>query len=310
MRYFAESQKSIFWQEFAIFWGIGAGLTALSILLVSLPPAGLERQIFIPFQPRSAARVVIALILQDSFQLAIAVGGGLLVAHQVGLGAPILEAWLRNMPIRTHLRGVAGPIILTTLLFVVCTTLANSSLFHPNRRQDRAIADEFLNTPAAEKAAEEINKLGLVGTKPITIISSAISDLAQAVDGGINTRLFAVSVIVLLMAQIFGKLKSDARWKLLIAAVLVVAAFRTIEACLIERENIVLYLSIYQSFGLRHREDATWLIAARTGVRVFPTGLALGLVYVYYGIESSIAASFCASVASHFFTIIWFTHFS
>jgi hypothetical protein len=306
----ADIQKSFFWREFLYLWIAGASLIALSISLVAFPTAGLARQLFIPLHTQSAALVIIALILQDSIQLAIAVGVGLVAAHQVGLGAPILEAWLRKTPIHTHLRAPAIPIALTALLFVACAALANSSLFHPHRTQDIATANEILDSPAAEKVAREIDKLGLVGNKPITNFSMAVSDLGLAVDVELDARLFGVSVIVLLMGQIFGKPETDARWRYFFFAVLIVAVIRTAETLLIERENTLLFLSIFQSFGLPHRIDPSWLIVARTGVRVFPTAFALGLLYVRYGIESSIEASFCATVASHFFAMFWLMHFS
>jgi hypothetical protein len=302
-------RKSIFWREFFFLWAVGVGLTAISIFFVSLPPAGLARNLFIPLHTHSASLIIITLILQSSFQIGIEVGIGLLAANQVGLGAPILEAWLQDRPIRPHLRAPLIPIVFIVLLFMACTTFSNSSFFHPNRRQATAMANQMMDSPATSKMLQEMDKLGLVGSKPVTNLSMAISDLENAVGGGFN-RLFEVSVISLLFMQVFGKPEEDKRWRYLLPAVLLIAVCRVAENVLLERENALLYLHIFENFGLPHLVDPTWLIVARTSMRLFPTALALGLLYVRYGLESSILASVLAAVSSHYFVVFCLTHFS
>jgi hypothetical protein len=306
----SHKQGRIFWREFLYLWVPAAAVAALSLPLMHLPQAGLARQLFIPFHSETAALTLIAVITQNSIQLAISIGVGLVAARRVGLGAPVLEAWLRGEPVGPHLRAPIVPILMTGLLFVVCSTLTNSSAFHPNRRQDAAAANEMLNSTASAKMMEQVDKLGLVGTKSVTPVSLIISDLANAIDGEINTQLFEVSVIILLLVQMFGKPNLVTDSKFFWAAILIVVLVHTANYLLMQHESTLLYSGLFKSFGLPSRIDPFWLVAARASVRIVPTGVALGLLYVRYGIETSIVASFGAAVANHLFTIFWFTHFS
>jgi hypothetical protein len=297
----SNKQEQIFWREFLCLWVTAVAVNALSLSLNHLPLAGLARQLFIPFHSQSVVVMLIAVIAQNSINLAIFVGVGLVAAHRVGLGAPVLEAWFRGEPVGPHLRGPVIPILLTALLFVGCTALSNSSVFHPNRRQDAIAAFEIMKSPARPKLIEQIEKLGLVGTKPDTTVSRAISYLDGALGGELSARLFEVSVIVLLLVQIFGKPGTATDRKFLLAAVLIVTVISTSTYLMRQHENTQMFSDVFKSFGLSLRADPYWLVAARTSLSIAPTSLAFGLIYVRYGIESAIAANFAAAVLAALF---------
>jgi hypothetical protein len=305
-----EIQTRIFRREFLCLWTIAVAITALSIMLTSLPPAGLARQLFIPIHTDSTPIIFIALIVQKSIQLGIFVGVGLTVARKIGLGAPLLEAWFRHEPIRPLLRSAVLPIALTIAVLVAASALARASLFRPKRTQDSAAASEFANSQTGATAFEELQKLGLVSSKPITKFSLEVLNLAGAIGGELEGRLFEVSVIILLLIQILGSRKTIADRPIVWIAVLMVAVFRTMENELIVRQNTILVLNIFRDFGLPRELPSIWSGSAQTGLRVIPSAVALGLLYTYCGIEASIAASFCASVIFPLFTGFWLTHFT
>ncbi len=305
-----QDQRRIFWREFFWLWTIAAVLGALSLLLVHFPLAGLARQLFIPFHSESTALMLVAVTAQNSFELAISIGVGLWAAHRVGLGAPVLEAWLRNESVRPYLRAPIVPILLTAVLFVVCSTLANSSVFHPNRKQDAAAANELLNSPVMAKVGEQIDRIGLGGSGSISPVSEIISSLASAISGELTAQLFEVSVVILLLAQLFGKPNRVPEQKFFLAAILLVVLMHTALYLLMEHKNTLVISEIFKRAGLPFRVGPIWLSAAQISVSKFPTGFALGWLYVSYGIETSIVASFGAAILNHAFTILRLSHFT
>jgi len=303
-------ERQIFWREFLYLWGTATAIGALALPLMHLPPAGLARQLFLPFHSESTWLMLIAVIMQDSIQLAISIGVGLVAAHRLGLGAPVLEAWLRGEPVGPYVRAPIVPILLTGVVLVVCSTLANSSALHPNRTQDRAAANEMLYSPARAKVVEQIDKLGLAGTKSIAPVSLMIYYPANAMSGEPTTQLFEVSVIALLLVQLFGSSNPVVDRKFFWAAILIVALIHTAHYLFMQHESTLLYSGLFKDLGLPFRADPFRVIAARASVSIIPMGVALGLLYVRYGVEASILASISTAVTSHFFTTFWFTHFS
>jgi hypothetical protein len=310
MAYASENQTRLFRLEFLCLWIIAVAISALSIALSPFPPAGLARQLFIPVHTDSTAIIFLALTAQTSIQLGVFVGVGLTIARKIGLGAPLLEAWFRHEPIRPLLRSAILPTELTIAVLVAASAFARASLFRPKRAQDSAAASEFANSQTGAKAFEEIQKLGLTSNKPITKVSLEVFRLAGAVEGELKGRLFQVSVVILFLIQIFGGRKTIADRPIVWVAVLIVAVFRTAENELILRQNTILVLNIFRDFGLPRELPSIWSGSVQTGLRVIPSAVALGLLYIYCGIEASIVASFCASVISPLLTMFWLTHFT
>jgi hypothetical protein len=303
-------QGKIFWREFFYLWGAAAGVSALSLSLAHFPQTGLARQLFVPLHSQSTVLMLIALTAQNSIHLAVFVGVGLVAGHQVGLGAPVLEAWLRGKPIGPYLRAPVIPILLTILLFAACSTLANSTVFHPHRKLAVTTANEILDSSARAKVMEQIDKLGLADTKPLTTASLIISDLASAIKGELNAQLFEVSVIVLMFVQIFGKPKTIADGTYYWVAVLMVTFSHTALYLLAQHENTLMFWGVLSDFGLQHTIEPYLLIVARTSIRIIPAGSALGLLYVRHGIEAAMVASFASAVMAHLFLNFWFAHFA
>jgi hypothetical protein len=305
----SEIERKLFWREFLCLWGAGVGLETLAIRLSAMSPAGLARELVIPLHIQSAAFIELLLLAQNAIHLAIAVGVGLVAAHKAGMGAPILEGWFRRQPIGALMRASILPIVLTVVIYVACATFANSSLFRPTQKLNVEAVSRLANSPEADKAFEEMQRLGLAGTGRVSELSITVSDLANATAGEINRRLLEVSVFVLLFVQIFGYRKTPVDFRLLWIAALIVALFATVESVWIARENTLLVDRIFHGVGLPLQIGSIWWVAVRRAAQMIPTGIALGLLYGCYGIESAIIASFCGAGASHLFVVYWLIHF-
>lgn len=302
------SQGRTFWREFLCLWTPAIAVGALSLLLAHFPPAGLERLLLIPFHSQTTRALLVALIIQNSIHLAIAVGVGLVAAHHVGLGAPVLEAGLRGEPVSPYLRTPVRSILLTVLLIVACTLLSNSSMLRPNRQKDTIAANEIANSPASAKLNEQLDKLGLVSTTPYTVTSLALSYLSGAIGGELDARLFELSVIILLFVQMFGKPKIIANRRFFWAAILIVALIHTTYNLWARHENTLMIADVFRGLGLQLRVDPYWLLATRASIPIFPPSLAFGWLYSRYGIESAIVASFAGAIISHWFIELWLLH--
>lgn len=301
-------QKSIFWQECFCLWTVAVALSVLSAALVPLGSARISRRLFIPFHAKSTFPLLFALIIQNSLQLAVCVGVGLVVAHKLGLGAPILEAWLRREPIGPRLFRILLPTAVAVVVIVGASAISRAPLFSLKRTQSSADALALANSPQMDEAFEALNRLGLGSSGPLSWFAAEVMQLEGTVTGELQRRLFEVSVLVLLL-QICGSRKLIGRNHLFWLAVLIIAVFRTVENVVLVHQNTVLVMNVFRDFGLPYAIPSIWSGALRTTVRLVPAGLALGLLYVYDGIEASILASFCAAVTSPLLTMFWPTHF-
>lgn len=301
-------QKSIFWQEFFCLWSVAVALSALSAALVPLGPALISRLLFIPFQAKSTFLLLLALIIQNSLQLAVCVGVGLVVAHKLGLGAPILEAWLRREPIGPRLLPILLPTAIAVVVIVGASAISRAPLFSLKRTQTSADALALANSPQMDEAFEPLNKLGLGSSGQLSWFAAEVMQLEGAVNGELQRRLFEVSVLVLLL-QICGSRKLIGRNHHFWIAVLIVAVFQTVENVVLVHRNTVLVMNVFRDFGLPYAIPSIWSGAPRTTVRLVPAGIVLGLLYIYVGIEASILTSFCAAVISPLLTMFWLAHF-
>jgi hypothetical protein len=302
-------RRGIFWREFLCLWGAGIGLAVLSFSISSLPWGLVRRELWFPFPFQSYGLIATVLVVQSGVKLAIFVGGGLVVARKLGLGAPVLDAWFRLEPVRPRLRAALIPIVITVLVILGSSALARASWLRPKRAPDPAIASEQLSSPEAAQAFDEIEKLGLVGTKPLTWISAAVLHLYGSIEGELDARLFETSVLIFLLVQISGARQTIKKWQMVWVAVLVVALFRAVENVAVLHQNSMFVLNIFRKYGVIYDTAPIWLTAVRTGLRVVPSATALGLLYVYYGIEASIVANFCAALASPLLNMFWLAHF-
>jgi hypothetical protein len=304
----SRKQLSIFWRESSCFWVVATAISVLSASLAHSPAAWLNRQLLIPIHADSAYALLAYTLIQKSLRLAIFIGVGLVVAHQVGLGAPVVEAGLRREPGKPSLSAPVIPIILTAILVLACTVLSNSPMLHPNRKLDSEAANKIMNSPLAPVLLQRLDGLG-ISPRPLTTGTLVISYLDGAIGGELRNRLFAVSVVILILAQIFGSYEKVSSRQFYWAAVIMVGLAQTAHVLWTQHENSLMVSGVFESLGLAVRVDSFWLRALRTSLLALPPAIAFGGLFVAYGIESAILASFCAPLFTHYFLYLAVTHF-
>jgi len=96
------------WREFWLLWGAGVA-SAVAVLPYALTLLPTMARKPLPF---SLPVLVLLSVAQSSVVLALAVGLGLLAARAVGLGAPLVEAWLGGERVDERLRAILAPSVL------------------------------------------------------------------------------------------------------------------------------------------------------------------------------------------------------
>jgi len=103
-------KKAFNWREFLILWAAGVvGVIAVLPYTLTLQAPVLQAM---PPLPIPLAVLILIQIGENAVLVAIAVGLGLLLARRIGLGAPLLEAWLGGEAVGQRLRAILAPSIL------------------------------------------------------------------------------------------------------------------------------------------------------------------------------------------------------
>ncbi len=291
-------KKPLFGREFWFLWSAGVVPSAIFALLVQIPTTPLATFLLLRGHLEKP-RWVGTEAIEIAVELAIAVSCGLLAAHRIGLGAPILEGWLRGEPIKSHVRSLLVPSLVVAILLAVVSMLPNLSVFHPNRQLAHQEAERISESSIGTGLSQ---KLGRFTGKPLTLTSLTISYLSSAVRGELIWRLFLLSGIALILAKITGMPSGTVSDRILFSAVLAVAA---IDAIVYLAWQAAASQMIYSSLGItRIVRDPFWSIIACDLLRTVPGAAGLGWLYVRRGIESAILSSFVASVLAYVMILV------
>lgn len=295
--------KRFFWREFWLLWGAGVIIGAILAAMVRLPTTPLAMLLL--WRDHSQKPLLLGMeAIEITVGLAIAVSCGLLAAHRVGLGAPILEMWLRGEAIKSQLRPLLVPSLLVGILIAAVSILPNLSVFHPNRQLALQEAERISESPDGAKLAE---KLGRFSGGPLTSTSLTVLYMNNAIQGELNSRLFLLSIIAFMFAKITGSPSGTASNRILFSAVLTVAAIGAFASVAWQGATTKM---IYSSLGMiKTVQDSSWLVIARALLRTVPGAAGLGWLYVRHGIESAILSAFVASVVAHLFFVLVVVHF-
>ncbi len=233
-------------------------------------------------------------------ELAIAVSCGLLAAHRIGLGAPIVERWLCGEPIKPQVRPMLVPSLVVGILLAIISMLPNLSVFHPNRQLAHQEAERISESPDKAKLAEKLGRF--VDERPLTLTSLTVSYLNGAIRGELISRLFLLSIIALIFAKITGSPSGTASNRVLFSAVLGAAAIGAIASVAWQGATTKMIYSSVRMIKTVH--DSFWLVIARALLRTVPGAVGFGLLYVRRGIESAILSAFVASVVAHLLFVL------
>jgi hypothetical protein len=291
--------KRLFWREFWLLWGVGAITGGTFAVLVRIPITPLATILFLRGYSKRPPLLGMEAV-EITVWLAITVSGGLLAAHRVGLGAPLLEAWLRGGTIKSQLRSMLVPSLLVGVLIAAVSMLPNLSVFHPNRHLAHQEADRLSQSPEGPKLAEKLGRF--TDDRPLTLTSLTVSYLSAAISGEVMWRLFLVSTIALIFARITGSPPGTASVRVLLSAVLTVAAIGVVASITSQAATTKM---IYSSLGvIKAVNDPFWVIITRALLRTVPAAVGFGWLYVRRGIESAILSAFLASVIGYLLVLV------
>ena len=298
-------EKRLFWREFWLLWGAGVIIGAIWAAMVRIPTTPLATLLFLRSHIEKPLLLGVEAI-EITVGMAIVVSCGLLAAHHVGLGAPILEKRLRGEKIKSQLRPLLVPSLVVGILLAVISMLPNLSVFHPNRQLANQEAERISKSQDGVKLAEKLGRF--VDDRPLSLPSLTVSYLNAAIRGQLISRLFLLSVIALIFAKIAGSPSGTASNRVLFSAVLGVAAIGVITHIAWQSAATKM---IFSSLGVpRIVHDSVWLVIARALLQTVPGAAGLGWLYVRYGIESAILSAFVASVLAHLLFVLVVVHFA
>jgi len=119
------SDKAPFWREFFIL--LGAGLFGA----IAVIPYTITLQSGVPTEVPILPLFLVLQLANNAILLALAIGVGLFCARRVGLGAPILEGWLRGEGVGKRGRAILLPSVLLGLGAGLIIILLDVAVFAP-----------------------------------------------------------------------------------------------------------------------------------------------------------------------------------
>jgi hypothetical protein len=287
------TEKRLFWREFWILFGAGLIANAILVALSHLPTTPVAMFWFIKDNPQSRMFLAIA-AAEIVIDLALVVGLGLLAAHAMGFGAPILETWLRGEPVRPQLRSVCVPALLVGISIGLWAVVPDLPVLHPNRQSLQRESEKIINSAAGAKLTEFVKR---TSGAPLTSAELALSDVCGAISGELTARLLFLSGIAWILAKATRTAPNVGSQTFLWISVLLATAV-----------GVILQLA-WQSVFERLMHDAlggislpsapVWLITTRLLLGMVPAGVGLGWLYVRRGLESAIIASIISSAAGY-----------
>lgn len=252
------------WKVFVFLWLAG---TVTSPLVLPYYYGLLETAPNPPELPQSLAVIVGSVLLRNGLFMLVAAGLGLLVARQIGLGAPYLESWLEGAePPARPFREIVRP----ALFWAVATALIAF-----------AVDAVFVYGLGVDFPAPEIHARIDVPAWRSGLASFWAPFTEETLD-----RLLLLSLVAWLGMKLFrvtgeGRGRTAALWTANVATAFFFGWY---------------HISNEQLFA----EVVPSVVAVRTVLIVMAPGLAFGWLFWRYGLEAAILSHFAIDVVVHF----------
>jgi hypothetical protein len=249
-----------FWPEFAILFSAALiGIACVMPYTLELTSAAIQKAQERMRQPRWV--IILLQSAQSAVLLALATGLGLLIAHQIGLGAPLLDGLLAGRNVTTQALAMLAPALILGVASAAVLLLLEIVVFWP--RLPKAMRDEF-PIPALWKRF--------------------LASFYGGIDEEILLRLFLLSLLAWLIGFVWhdpnGMPALGALWLAnVIAAVIFGLGHLPATVAVVKKLTPLL----------------VWRAILLNGI----VGVATGYLYWRYGLEAAMLAHFSADIVLH-----------
>ncbi len=258
------AQKAINWRIFFILWAAAIlGVIAIIPYSLALQAPALEN---VPL-PMPLSILIPIQVLQNAVLFGLVLLAGLFLARRIGLGTPILEAWLAGEKTAARLKAILLPSILLGVIAALAIIALDLFVFQPAMQAQLGAAAEALN---------------LVGARP-----TAWQGFLASFYGGINEEILLRLLVLSLFAWL-GKFVSHTSDGRPTTAILWIA--NILAAAL---------------FGLGHLPSTSMLVPLtpmvilRAVILNGLAGIAFGYLYWKHGLEAAILSHFSTDIVLH-----------
>lgn len=247
------------WPEFAIL----CGAALLGVVCVTPYTLELTRDALKKAQERMRKPLWVLALLQgaQSFVLmGVATGLGLLIAHHIGLGAPLLEGLLAGKPVATQAQAIIAPALILGVASAVLLLLLEITVFWPR-------------LPQAMRTAFPIPSLW----------KRFLACFYGGIDEELLCRLFLLSLLAWLIGLVWhvpgGEPALGALWLAnILAGVIFGLGHLPATAALVKLNPLLIGRAIFLN-----------------GI----VGVAVGYLFWQYGLEAAMLAHFAADIVLH-----------
>jgi hypothetical protein len=249
------------WSEWAILFGAAVlGVACVMPYTLALTGDALKKA-----QERMHQPMWVLLLLQSAQSvvlMGLATGLGLLIAHHIGLGAPLLEGLLAGKNVANQALGIIAPALILGVASSAILLILEITVFWP--RLPKAMRDDF-----------PIPSLG----------KRFLASFYGGIDEEILLRLFLLSLLAWLIGFVWhvpgGMPTQGALWVAnVIAAVIFGLGHLPTTAALVKLTPLLI-----------------WRAILLNGV----VGIATGYLFWQYGLEAAMLAHFSADIVIHIF---------
>jgi hypothetical protein len=247
------------WPEYVILWGAAViGIACVMPYTLALAGDALKKAQERIHQPMWV--IVLLQSVQSFVLLGVATGLGLLIAHHIGLGAPLLEGLLAGKNVTTQALAIIAPALILGIASSGVLLILEITVFWP--RLPKAMRDDF-----------PIPSLG----------KRFLASFYGGIDEEILLRLFLLSLLAWLLGFAWhmpgGMPTLGALWLAnIIAAVIFGLGHLPATAALVKLTPLLI-----------------WRAILLNGV----VGLATGYLFWRYGLEAAMLAHFSADIVIH-----------
>ncbi|HXX45062.1 MAG TPA: hypothetical protein VEJ38_10050 [Candidatus Acidoferrales bacterium] len=296
-------KSSLYWREFGILWGLSVVLGTILIWQAHIPSTYFAMRLLLAGHTWSPLMFAVE-ELQTVLVFTIAVSVGLVAAHALGLGAPILENLLSRRPVASHLRAIVVPAVLVGALIAVIGLTALLPALHPNRQISNEVATKAveMNSPRLMYKVEQTSSR-------VTFLAAVVGYVCGPISGALVGQMFWVSGIAWLLAR---AMRDPSRppgravffWAIAIATA-IASALGILATAGANRQ-----LQTYLSDVLPNMQaEPLWSLSARHLIGSVPSGFGLGWLYVRYGLEAAILGIVVAALIGHELVLHFLTWF-